>query len=141
MADGKGFEPSKACTLHAFQACSFNRSDTHLNKSRDYSENLKFCQIPFRLAIRLAFKFKTRRLEFYRAACNFAVPLKNSVAPLSQAALRFLAERRFYLAAAILKFRLSLKLEFAARRGAKFKKRKQIFLSYIRLRHKSRAAL
>ena len=31
MADGKGFEPSKACTLHAFQACSFNRSDTHLN--------------------------------------------------------------------------------------------------------------
>lgn len=30
MADGKGFEPSKACTLHAFQACSFNRSDTHL---------------------------------------------------------------------------------------------------------------
>ena len=30
MADGKGFEPSKACTLHAFQACSFNHSDTHL---------------------------------------------------------------------------------------------------------------
>ena len=32
MADRKGFEPSKACTLHAFQACSFNHSDTCLNK-------------------------------------------------------------------------------------------------------------
>ncbi|RKV94836.1 MAG: hypothetical protein D8H92_08435 [Campylobacter sp.] len=41
--------------------------------------------------------------------------------------MRFLAERRFYLAAAILKFRLSLKFGFAARRGAKYKKRKQIF--------------
>ena len=30
MAERKGFEPSKACTLHAFQACSFNHSDTSL---------------------------------------------------------------------------------------------------------------
>ncbi|EEV16536.1 hypothetical protein CAMGR0001_0142 [Campylobacter gracilis RM3268] len=41
--------------------------------------------------------------------------------------MHFLDERRFYLAAAILKFRLSLKFGFAARRRAKFKKRKQIF--------------
>ena len=27
MAEREGFEPSKACTLHAFQACSFNHSD------------------------------------------------------------------------------------------------------------------
>lgn len=30
MAERKGFEPSKAYTLHAFQACSFNHSDTSL---------------------------------------------------------------------------------------------------------------
>jgi hypothetical protein len=66
-------------------------------------------------------------LEFYRAAYNSAVPPRNSAVPRSQAALHFLNERRFYLAAAILKFRLSLKFGFAARRGAKFKKHKQIF--------------
>ena len=65
VADGKGFEPSKACTLHAFQACSFNRSDTHLIKSRDYSENLKFCQIPFRRA-------SVSPLNLKRGAWNFA---------------------------------------------------------------------
>ncbi len=30
MAEGKGFEPSVACATHAFQACSFDRSDTPL---------------------------------------------------------------------------------------------------------------
>jgi len=55
------------------------------------------------------------------------VLLRNSAAPLSWAVLGFLAERRFYLAADILKFRLSLKFGLAARRRAKFKKRKQIF--------------
>ncbi len=31
MAEGKGFEPSVACATHAFQACSFDRSDTPLS--------------------------------------------------------------------------------------------------------------
>ena len=75
-------------------------------------------------------------MEFYRAACNFAAPLRNSAAPRSPAALRLPVERRFYLAAAILKFRLSLKFGLIARRGTKFKKRKQIFYT-IRLRRKT----
>ena len=38
MAERKGFEPSKACTLHAFQACSFNHSDTSLKmKAKFYT--------------------------------------------------------------------------------------------------------
>jgi len=74
-----------------------------------------------------------QRLEFRRAALN-------SITSLSQAALRFLAERRFYLAAAILKFELLFKFRLAVRRGAKFKKRKQTFCK-IRLRRKNRAAL
>ena len=36
MAEGKGFEPSKACTLHAFQACSFNHSDTPLYEAYEF---------------------------------------------------------------------------------------------------------
>jgi hypothetical protein len=28
MAVREGFEPSKACALHTFQACSFGHSDT-----------------------------------------------------------------------------------------------------------------
>jgi hypothetical protein len=32
MAEGMGFEPTVACATHAFQACSFDRSDTPLNK-------------------------------------------------------------------------------------------------------------
>ena len=116
-------------------------------KSRDYSENLKFCQIPFRRATCSAFKFKTwrlefrrsvwnsiatlgiflQRLEFRRAAWKFYRSAWNSTAPLSPAALRLPVERWFYLAAAILKFRLSLKFGLIARRGTKFKKRKQIF--------------
>lgn len=147
VADGKGFEPSKACTLHAFQACSFNRSDTHLNKSRDYSENLKFCQISFRRATCSAFKFKTQRLEFYRSAWNFITLLV--ISPQRSKFCRATKPSRFalpsraaiLLGCVILKFRLSLKFGLIARRGAKFKKRKQIFLSYIRLRRKSWATL
>ena len=30
VAEGKGFEPSVACATHAFQACSFDHSDTPL---------------------------------------------------------------------------------------------------------------
>ena len=30
MAERKGFEPSVACATHAFQACSFDHSDTSL---------------------------------------------------------------------------------------------------------------
>lgn len=28
VAEGEGFEPSKPCDLHTFQACSFDHSDT-----------------------------------------------------------------------------------------------------------------
>ena len=31
MAEGMGFEPTVACATHAFQACSFDRSDTPLS--------------------------------------------------------------------------------------------------------------
>lgn len=46
MAERKGFEPSKAYTLHAFQACSFNHSDTSLKfniKILRLSGNRKLC--------------------------------------------------------------------------------------------------
>ncbi len=38
MAEGMGFEPTVACATHAFQACSFDRSDTPLfQKRRNYN--------------------------------------------------------------------------------------------------------
>ncbi len=32
VAEGMGFEPTVACATHAFQACSFDRSDTPLSE-------------------------------------------------------------------------------------------------------------
>jgi len=86
-------------------------------------------------------------LEFYRAVCNFAVLPRKFAARLkfyrTTKPSRFALPSRaaILLGCVILKFRLSLKFGLIARRGAKFKKRKQIFLSYIRLRRKNRAAL
>lgn len=36
MAEGAGFEPARACTQHAFQACALNRSAIP-PEGRDYS--------------------------------------------------------------------------------------------------------